>query len=665
MFVPVKKHQRAFEICCWRPHPRGAAYRCGWPTLLDLNGDTVRSKLLTVLTLLIWFMILFSAMWQFGMMFIEDELAFEFGMAESTLGGAVAYVLFGIAEPFVALSVVAMGNSVSQHPIVGVVAVAALWFLLSGGATSGLLAATVSNTLLAFMYPTCAGYGDEFPFMSVFYGHQSRCVDRDQHLHFFMGWCLLLSAVVASVIQIVNAMSWCCCRRPLRTAEVWALCFTRDLYRCSGMHHKPMSAPIHDRVDIDDNDAGDDDADFFELRDDPDALNCDDPNAVSRRLHFERMHGGETQTLLVRVGRCLRAIRATPATLFHVGTSAGHRFLNHFRSLVEWNDPRIRYPLRLTTTIAIAAMMTVCLIWMLFNQLLRLCDWLESVRSEIASFQGRIVFLQCSSDDNCVDEAMVTLRTSLLVFGSLHAFIVAIALAYGWLAMLKSYRLLIFKMRRGIFPHRDPGLMRVTFFTGISTILQCSTIFVAAAMVLVLGTLFTLAYSVVPTTAKNAATHFAASYIGIYGSRWLLSFCMLQSHRSVISNYVCWSLLEVLNVVLGVTVGPYSAIVRFVFQSVAGCAGFSRVDVSVMPSGFEHADRPFMSFVAVVLMDHRVNNPIMRAFILMATDRHLPHDQQQPSQAILSAQKRARNRWWLWVILIRNPGIRKFRKHCL
>jgi hypothetical protein len=166
---------------------------------------------------------------------------------------------------------------------------------------------------------------------------------------------------------------------------------------------------------------------------------------------------------------------------------------------------------------------------------------------------------------------------------------------------------------------------------------------------------------------------------------------LLQSDGTRPDNYRCWGFIETFNLIAAVSVGPFIAVWRIVYMVAFACISFARLDVTMMPSGFASWDRAFMSFYACVVLDHRVNNPIMRAFLLLAADRHMSavrparvrrasersplllessssrDGDDQIAEEDVEAAKRSRrrivrNRWWLFVLLAQNPSLRALRQ---
>jgi hypothetical protein len=660
------------------------------------------------------FFCLFDQMWRFGLSFMELPLFFDPGRRY------VAYFLITARPYFEVIAFGALANSVTQHPLLGLLGIAAVVDLFASVfyySMAGNLLDEFSYIIEALQFPSCPPDSTTsycYP-ESVFYvpvdSNCQPCIERDQHLRFFVALCIAVCCVVIVVLHAFNVIMYFRSRASASVTpkERWSVEYTHDLYRQIGMHTS-VRPDLH-RADDDDGDADTFD-DLLAPQDDGDVLSRDVPR-IQRRLPPVADRLATNPSFVGSLAYMWFVIRVSPLICWATLTSTAHKLWSDVWALFQWNDARIRYPLRLVVTIWLSVFMTVFVIWMLVNQLFRASDALVFLKADIDGFSsggGRVVFGSNSTmhsviercGNHCIGNAIETFRIALLVCGGLSAAVVFLLLLYGWLGMLRSHRTLIFKFRRGIFPYKEPTLMGVTLFTGITAIVQCSTIFVAALGAIGLAVLSTLAV-VFPDFAVHKAAAFAIAYTGIYGSRWLLSFCLLQARKSTINNYVCWTLLDVVNLVLGVTVGPYSAFVRFVLQIVFTCFSFSRVDVTIMPPGFEQFDRPFKSFYAIVVLDHRVNNPIAQAFIFLAltgpvrfgpplrgSDASLHVSEQQRSLvdnndddneekprsraesefglsdvAFLPLQRRhkaARNRWWLYFILMRNPSIRKYRK---
>lgn len=100
--------------------------------------------------------------------------------------------------------------------------------------------------------------------------------------------------------------------------------------------------------------------------------------------------------------------------------------------------------------------------------------------------------------------------------------------------------------------------------------------------------------------------------------------------------------------------GAMAVITRFISQIIVSIINFNRMDVCVMPSAFANFDPGFRVFYALVCLDHRLHNPPMRMFLMLLQTKRL---------GLPSKSRRARNRWWLYVMLHQNPSLRKFRKH--
>jgi hypothetical protein len=91
-----------------------------------------------------------------------------------------------------------------------------------------------------------------------------------------------------------------------------------------------------------------------------------------------------------------------------------------------------------------------------------------------------------------------------------------------------------------------------------------------------------------------------------------------KQRRQLPDNYRCWTLLEALYLVFSVVAGSFVVFLRIGSAMFFSATNFSRLDISLLPSGFESFDAGFRAFYAVVLLDHRLNNPIARTFVLLA-----------------------------------------------
>jgi len=108
---------------------------------------------------------------------------------------------------------------------------------------------------------------------------------------------------------------------------------------------------------------------------------------------------------------------------------------------------------------------------------------------------------------------------------------------------------------------------------------------------------------------------------------------------------------------------------------------FSRLDIPVLPKGWEQIDTAYSSYIATLLLDHSHNNPVVTVFIdllnkgcekrKMDSQVSLLDDKgSSPSEGNEQDQdpgvsRRARLRWHLALTLLRNPSLRKQRKHYL
>eukprot|EP01108_Squamamoeba_japonica_P006716 TRINITY_DN5484_c0_g1_i1.p1 TRINITY_DN5484_c0_g1~~TRINITY_DN5484_c0_g1_i1.p1 ORF type:complete len:225 (-),score=72.14 TRINITY_DN5484_c0_g1_i1:40-714(-) len=164
--------------------------------------------------------------------------------------------------------------------------------------------------------------------------------------------------------------------------------------------------------------------------------------------------------------------------------------------------------------------------------------------------------------------------------------------------------------------------------------------------------------------------------------------------------------VEVEMLIAGAVVGTFVAFSRLGIVLLFSCVSMMRMDVSLLPPGFRTFDGAANSFYAVALLDHRVNNPVMRSFLLLAANRHYPRpvdkqgglltqvrrfwrqrlgkgdsgerqrlldgaDEAAPVScmadidAATEASRRRqliRNRFWLFVLLAKNPGLCVYRR---
>lgn len=92
----------------------------------------------------------------------------------------------------------------------------------------------------------------------------------------------------------------------------------------------------------------------------------------------------------------------------------------------------------------------------------------------------------------------------------------------------------------------------------------------------------------------------------------------------------------------------------------------------IYPAGYHGWDGAYAAFAGMALMDHYTNNPIKLVFIDMLW-KSIQRRQMAPDPdaelAVADAgedrRRRARNKWRLVIMMLRNPSLVQYRKHNL
>jgi hypothetical protein len=120
--------------------------------------------------------------------------------------------------------------------------------------------------------------------------------------------------------------------------------------------------------------------------------------------------------------------------------------------------------------------------------------------------------------------------------------------------------------------------------------------------------------------------------------------------------------------------GIVSSIARLIVGATIVMLNIGRLDVPIYPSGYHHIDGAYVAFIATALLDHYTNNPVKLVFVDLlwksvrpvVSEASIDMDPQLDADIIREERrKRARNKWRLIVLMLRNPSLVQYRKHNL
>jgi hypothetical protein len=181
--------------------------------------------------------------------------------------------------------------------------------------------------------------------------------------------------------------------------------------------------------------------------------------------------------------------------------------------------------------------------------------------------------------------------------------------------------------------------------------------------------------------------------------RRILRFVLEKNGKTLPDNYRFWTIVEIYYLAFGLVAGSMVVVSRLGFLMLYVVVNFTRLDAPLVPRGFDTFDVGFRSFYAVVVLENRLHNPVMRVFLallqrerkigaqaqtrfnsektpLLQNDDDDDNDNDFDDKTILTIdnnieighenrkqrQLLIRNRLWLYVFLSRNPSLIKFRK---
>jgi hypothetical protein len=580
-------------------------------------------------------------------------------------------VQFVPSAAFVAyLFLCSVGNSQAQHPSIG----------LLGVASTALVVWSFQRDFESILLPTCE--------LAV---ANQEC-DAFQPVRFFIILLLCVLMAVVAVLLLYSTIECFLQRQALTKRDVYFLTYAHDLLRRRGMHAPVAlvraSAPVgtgndsaaveDDNYDVAQNDDADDDAAAAE---DGTALDRLSPQRNEKRMRQLADADRDRSTSLPPWPRVKAELRASAFDAWHACKTSFRQSAT--RELFRVSDARVRYPSRLIVALLLSAIAFFCVLWTIvlsFGQIVQILNLLAAHTQ--------------SNGSRFVVETIARIVNGASLGG---AALIAMALALTWLVTLRTYRRLLREMRRGIYHYRTPKLTNVTLFVGYSIVLQLALVVVVVVLAVIFAIVVCLAVFFPETVGLwvlSALLTSGSKFVIFYLARWIMSLFLLQSDGTRPDNYRCWGLIETFNLIAAVSVGPFIAVWRIVYMVAFACISFARLDVTMMPSGFASWDRAFMSFYAVVVLDHRVNNPILRAFLLLAANRHTSAvrparvrrasersplllesssssssrdgDEQAADEDVEAAKtsrrRTVRNRWWLFVLLAQNPSLRALRQ---
>ncbi|XP_012555170.1 stimulated by retinoic acid gene 6 protein-like isoform X1 [Hydra vulgaris] len=124
-------------------------------------------------------------------------------------------------------------------------------------------------------------------------------------------------------------------------------------------------------------------------------------------------------------------------------------------------------------------------------------------------------------------------------------------------------------------------------------------------------------------------------------------------------------------------IGIFSSFLRIIYGLILGVLFYQRIQKSSLPRSFENWDNGYMSYIGYILLEHYHTNPVLQCFVrllLEVNERKFLKDDSDLYSSLYSLSEthstvkniqktRALNRWHLYVILLQNPSLQKFRSH--
>ncbi|KAG9259718.1 stimulated by retinoic acid gene 6 protein-like isoform X1 [Astyanax mexicanus] len=119
------------------------------------------------------------------------------------------------------------------------------------------------------------------------------------------------------------------------------------------------------------------------------------------------------------------------------------------------------------------------------------------------------------------------------------------------------------------------------------------------------------------------------------------------------------------NVILGLG----SCILRLFGSTFVGLLLISRINLTIMPKGFEMLDKGYQTWIGMIMADHYHSSPVMVCFCHLLLKRTLERHKSTDAHSRLNrtsgspAEVRARAHWHVSYTLLRNPKLIMLRKH--
>ncbi|XP_065672800.1 stimulated by retinoic acid gene 6 protein-like [Hydra vulgaris] len=123
-------------------------------------------------------------------------------------------------------------------------------------------------------------------------------------------------------------------------------------------------------------------------------------------------------------------------------------------------------------------------------------------------------------------------------------------------------------------------------------------------------------------------------------------------------------------------IGIFSSFLRIIYGLILGVLFYQRIQKSSLPRSFENWDKGYMSYIGYILLEHYHTNPVLQCFVRLLleanerkflkddSDLYGSHSLSETHSTVKNIQKtRALNRWHLYVVLLQNPSLKKFRWH--
>ncbi|XP_065640304.1 stimulated by retinoic acid gene 6 protein-like isoform X2 [Hydra vulgaris] len=124
-------------------------------------------------------------------------------------------------------------------------------------------------------------------------------------------------------------------------------------------------------------------------------------------------------------------------------------------------------------------------------------------------------------------------------------------------------------------------------------------------------------------------------------------------------------------------VGVFLSALRIIYSLTLGVLFYQRMQKSSLPRSFENWDNGYMSYIGYILLEHYHTNPVLQCFVrllLENKERKFLTDDSDLYSSFYSLNEalpkmknfkktRALNRWHLYVLLLQNPSLQKFRSH--